>query len=430
MLLSYVQHRSIKRRLRASLAGMLAFAAMMVLLPLSPTNAAIPASERAFLQSLFVNTHGDAWVDKTNWNGAAGTECTWARITCNADESHVIEIVLNNNNLVGTLPTTINQMSALRRFVVALNHLEGPIPSFNTLTELQVFNASFNTLNGPIPPLAGLTALREFEAAVNQLSGSIPSFNELTTLEFFNVGKNRLTGSIPAFSGLSSLRSFIVADNQLTGSIPSLSGLTALQFFVVGNNQLTGAIPAVPSPSALTANISQVCPNQLTVSPDADWDAATPGATWDVGCIAARQQQFLAFGAAPTLTVGGTGVVTATATPPPGSTAPVNYSSLTPIVCSVNPLNGAVSVSAQAFAGDVCSITADIAGDTVFNSATQVQQSTSIEAAAIAVAVTVPTLGQWALIMLAIVLGIMAAITLGASALAAQRARRSNDTVW
>lgn len=38
--------------------------------------AAIPASERQALLDLYASTNGAGWTTKTNWNGAAGTECT------------------------------------------------------------------------------------------------------------------------------------------------------------------------------------------------------------------------------------------------------------------------------------------------------------------------------------------------------------------
>jgi hypothetical protein len=413
-------------------AFMVAFMGVLATIAMSTiSHAAIPDTERAVLQALFTSTNGEAWTDKTNWNGAPGTECTWARITCNADESHVVEIVLNNNNLAGALPATMNRMSALRVFVVSLNHLEGPIPPLNGLTALQVFVASFNALSGPIPALDGLIALREFNVGVNQISGPIPSINELTALELFLVGSNRLTGPIPALSGLTSLRNFNVVNNQLVGSIPSLSGLTSLQFFNVANNQLTGALPSVPSPSALSLDGSQLCPNQLTVSIDTDWDAATRGATWDVDCTAALPQQVLSFGVAPTLAVGGTGTVVATVRPSPGSTAPIVYSSATPSVCSVDAASGLVTVLPAGIEGSVCAIAADKANDATINSAVQVQQSIVIQAAVVVVVdVAVPTLSEWMLMLLAMALVVIVALNLGASALAVRRARRINGRVW
>ena len=47
----------------------------------SIATAAIPASERAVLVDLYTSTQGQGWVSATNWNGAAGTECTWFGIT-------------------------------------------------------------------------------------------------------------------------------------------------------------------------------------------------------------------------------------------------------------------------------------------------------------------------------------------------------------
>jgi hypothetical protein len=152
-----------------------------------------------------------------------------------------------------------------------------------------------------------------------------------------------------------------------------------LRFFRVENNQLTGAIPAVPAPiNSLATAGSDLCPNQLTVSLNASWDDATPGATWNIGCTAARRGQTLTFGVAPTLTVGGSGTVTATATPLPNSANPVVYASLTLEVCSVNAASGLVTVQPGASDDDTCTVTADKAGDATANSAPQVRQNITI----------------------------------------------------
>jgi Fibronectin type III domain len=368
------------------------------------SHAVIPASERAVLRALYTSTGGAGWTTSTNWNGAAGTECTWFGVTCNAGDANVTQINLGSNNLVGTLPATLNQMNALQVFDVSFNQLSGTIPALTGLTALRDFYAynnqltgsmptltgltaledfrvHNNQLTGSIPALAGLTALTRFYAYLNQLTGSIPALTGLTALGVFFVDNNQLTGSIPALTGLSALRSFHVYDNQLTGSIPSLSGLDALQFFSVNNNQLTGAIPAVPAPiNALVVGLSDLCPNQLTVSVDAAWDAATPGATWDIGCTAALPNQTLSFGVAPTLLVGGTGTVTASAAPLPNSINPIVFASLTPLVCSVNAASGLVTVLPAAVVSSTCTLTADKAGDTTANSAPQVQQSITITA--------------------------------------------------
>jgi hypothetical protein len=367
---------------------------------------AIPTAERQFLIDLYTSANGPGWNTGTNWNGAVGTECTWFGITCSSGNANVTIINLSTNNLIGTLPTTLNSLTALQLFDVNNNQLTGAIPSLANLSALQVFNIGFNQLTGAIPPLAGLTALQVFYAnnnqlvgvipplagltalqvfdvGINQLVGAIPSLAGLTALQIFYVSFNQLTGAIPPLTGLAALQYFSVVSNQLTGAIPPLAGLTALQVFRVENNQLTDSIPPVPSPTnSLTAGGSALCPNQLTVSVDVAWDAATGSTPWSTGCTAALVGQALNFGAPPTLAAGGAGTVVATPTPLPGSANSIVYSSLTPLVCSVNANSGLVTVLPAALAGDVCTIAADKAGDATHNSAPQAIQSIAVTAVA------------------------------------------------
>ncbi len=382
---------------------------------------AIPASERAVLIDLYNSTNGAGWATRANWRNAAntdfnavGTECTWIGVGCSAGDANVIVFGLAVNNLTGTLPATLNQLTRLRDFVVSGNAIGGAIPSLAGLSALRIFyvngnqltgampnlseslalinfRAGNNQLTGPIPSLTGLTALADFSVEVNQLSrplpnlsglnqlrtfsannnqltGLIPNFGVLNELIVFDAHNNRLTGAIPSLAGLPLLRSIEVQNNQLSGAIPSLAGLTDLRAVRVENNQLSGALPILPSPSPLETGQSDLCENQLTISANADWDAATPGATWDIGCIAPRPQQVLTFGAAPTLLVGGSGAVSASATPTTTDTSVV-YASLTPLVCSVNPASGLVNVLPAAIAGNICTISADKVGTPAINSA-------------------------------------------------------------
>ena len=175
----------------------------------------IPSSERTALLDLYTSTNGASWTTSTGWNGAVGTECSWFGVTCNASPS-VTEINLNGNNLTGSLPSDLNN-----------------------LTSLVTFDVTSNQLTGSIPALTGLSSLAGFFVTSNQLTGSIPALTGLTSLASFDVNSNQLTGSIPPLTGLTSLAFFDVTSNQLTGSIPPLTGLTSLAFFDVDTNQLT-----------------------------------------------------------------------------------------------------------------------------------------------------------------------------------------------
>jgi len=215
--------------------------------------AAIPASERQALLDLYASTNGTAWTNSSNWNGAAGTECTWYGVLCDPMEGHVFQIDLPQNNLVGILP------------------------SLGALTNMIHFEAGGNKLSGSIPQLSGLTALVHFGVHDNLLEGEIPSLSGMTSLAVFSVHGNQLTGAIPLLSGLTNLHIFYVHDNKLTGKLPALDGLAALENFNVSNNQLTGPVPTPPT--SLMPSGSSLCGNGLESSGDSGIDAAWTAAT-------------------------------------------------------------------------------------------------------------------------------------------------------
>ncbi len=408
--------------------AMMATSALALLL--SPTaNAAIPSTERAALVALYQSTQGLTWANTTNlWtvSAAAGNECTWFGVVCTATNTGhtVTELNLNANSLAGTLPagladlpslqylrlrgnqlvgsTTVlgnltqlryvdlggnqfvgnlpalSSLPALQVFAAPGNLLAGRIPALTGLTNLQVLWLSGNELTGPIPPLTGLTSLQMFYVEGNLLTGELPSLVGLTNLQSFYAGGNRLTGAISALTGPTALRHYRVEGNQLTGGLPSLAALSALEVFAISGNQISGAVVPVPTTNVLVTDMSALCPNQLTVSTDAAWDAATPGAVWSTGCTAPLPQQVLTFGPVPTLVVGGSGTVAVTSNPAPGSAAPILYLSLTPTVCSVNGSTGLATVLANVPMGSICTVAANKAGDATINSALQVAQAIKI----------------------------------------------------
>jgi hypothetical protein len=80
-----------------------------------------------------------------------------------------------------------------------------------------------NQLTGSIPPEIGnLTNLTWLDLRINQLTGSIPpEIGNLTNLTLLVLESNQLTGSIPPEIGnLTNLTKLWLADNQLTGEIP------------------------------------------------------------------------------------------------------------------------------------------------------------------------------------------------------------------
>ncbi len=262
-------------------------------------SAAISASERAALIALYNATGGDIWTDSSGWktepldtDGFAmpGTEGGWYGITVTADQ--VTSIALNANNLSGSIPGELFNLSNLQFLYFSTNHLTGSIPAqIGSLSSLVGIDLGYNELTGIIPvELGSLSGLQAITLCSNQLTGSIPAeIGNLSNLQVLNLYVNQLSGSMPSELGnLSNLQVLYLNGNQLTGSIPtqlgslnlltnlnlsfnglsgsiptelgSLSNLTSLE---LNNNQLTGSIPTQLGSLSNLTNL-ELSNNQLT----------------------------------------------------------------------------------------------------------------------------------------------------------------------
>ncbi|MEO6326675.1 MAG: fibronectin type III domain-containing protein, partial [Thermoanaerobaculia bacterium] len=222
---------------------------------------AIPATQRTALLDLFAATNGAGWTQKTGWGGPSGTECGWYGVSCDPPLTKVLTVNLGNNNLVGTIPSTIDNLTDALNIILRGNSLSGIIFPATGLTNLQQLDLSGNLLTGSIPALS--PSLQFLDLGYNQLSGSIPSLAGLTNLSNLFLDDNALTGGFPSLTGLSSLQNVDLRNNQLSGAIPSFSSSSLLQLFA-DDNDLSGGIPALSGlPSLSKLGLSR---NHLTGS--------------------------------------------------------------------------------------------------------------------------------------------------------------------
>ena len=127
--------------------------------------------------------------------------------------------------------------------------LWGECYSIENTTELHLGN---NQLIGSIPPEIGnLTNLTYLGLYLNQLTGSIPpEIGNLTNLTWLDLGNNGLTSSIPPEIGnLTNLTHLNLRYNQLNGEIPeSICDLkmnwSSTWSFTIYNNQLCPPYPS------------------------------------------------------------------------------------------------------------------------------------------------------------------------------------------
>jgi hypothetical protein len=184
----------------------------------------MPAIERAALIALYNSTNGDNWSDNGGWDGALGTECSWYGVTCTGDS--VTRLSLDYNQLTGSIPVELGNLTNLIELSLSVNQLTGSIPSeLGNLTNLQRLDLYSNQLSGSIPSeLGNLTNLTSLNLYSNQLSGSIPSeLGNLTALTSLDLQKNELSGEIPKeLMNLDPLFYLNICDNHLYSTYPDL----------------------------------------------------------------------------------------------------------------------------------------------------------------------------------------------------------------
>lgn len=198
----------------------------------SPVYGKISRRESDALRTLFNAAGGSNWLKIDNWQGAPGTENTWYGISCNADNTTVLKIDLRGNNLEGTLPPDLSDLSNLRTLLLSNNQLKNIHKDLGKLSKLTTLDLSNNQLTGAIPAwIAKLKNLKRLNLSNNWLSGQVPSWiGDMKNLEELILDGNKLSGPIPAQVGnLSRLKVLKIGHNRMIGEIPSpLSSLIHL----------------------------------------------------------------------------------------------------------------------------------------------------------------------------------------------------------
>lgn len=238
------------------------------------------------------------------------------------------------NNLEGPIPS-LSAIPTLNEFNVGFNHLSGEIPDISSNPELTRFWVENNELTGNVPDISSNTRLKSLNLENNQLSGEFPSCPQETILRQLKVGNNKFHsmtaistcmgldsiemssafdagGDMPDISRMLQLRTFIGNNNGFTGSFPSLPpGISVLD---ISHNNFSGRVPALPEyllyttisridigfnsfvgnlpqlddgeggVSVYNPRISRVCPNQLDLTSNAEWDVITNTSPWFLDC--------------------------------------------------------------------------------------------------------------------------------------------------
>ncbi|KAI3775773.1 hypothetical protein L1987_45526 [Smallanthus sonchifolius] len=220
--------------------------------------------------------------------------CKWARVGC-SDEQRVTRIQIGHQNLQGTLPPTLKNLTQLERLELQHNNISGPLPSLTGLSSLQVlmlsnnmftsippdfftgmsslqsveidnnpfaswvipesikdastlqnFSAVSANINGTIPNFfgpEGFPGLVNLHLALNNLEGELPMSLSGSQIESLWVNGQKLSGEIYVIQNMTFLKEIWLHSNSFSGPLPDFSGLKGLEVFSVRDNSFTGPVP-------------------------------------------------------------------------------------------------------------------------------------------------------------------------------------------
>ncbi|KAJ0728227.1 putative transferase, protein kinase RLK-Pelle-LRR-IX family [Helianthus annuus] len=212
------------------------------------------------LSSLLIHAHSqtDAEVmfslkkalNPPNLDWSDPDPCKWAHVVC-SDDNRVTRIQIGHQNLQGTLPPTLSNLTQLERLELQWNNISGPLPGLNGLASLQVLMISNNMFTSiPNDFFTGMSSLQSLELDNNPFAKWVipESLKDASTLQNFSAVNANIMGTIPEFFGSDSFPGLVnlhLAINGLEGKLPmSLSG-SQLESLWVNGNKLSGKIDVI-----------------------------------------------------------------------------------------------------------------------------------------------------------------------------------------
>ncbi|KAH7533984.1 hypothetical protein FEM48_Zijuj04G0189700 [Ziziphus jujuba var. spinosa] len=186
--------------------------------------------------------------------------CNWKHVGCSEDK-RVTRIQIGHQDLEGTLPLNLQNLTGLQRLELQWNKISGPLPSLSGLSSLQVLMLSNNQFSSiPSDFFAGMTSLQSLEIDNNPFEAwQIPeTLSNASVLQNFSANSANITGKIPDFFGADvfpSLSILHLAFNNLEGEFPkSFSGSQIQSLWVNGqggDNKLGGTIDVIQNMTLL-----------------------------------------------------------------------------------------------------------------------------------------------------------------------------------
>lgn len=196
----------------------------------------VPSNEMAGLEYLYNSTNGDNWIWRGpvgQWNFTDGSNpCVipWQGVTCSCvtqgfdDVCNVVELILEDYYLHGTLPEELSLLSSLQHFDVSSNLIRSTVPtSVGKMSSLTLLNINTNLISGTLPPeMETMSSLVYLNLEFTRTNGSIvpPFLCQMTQLTYISMKATFHTGTLPTCVGqFISLVKLKLEINSITGTV-------------------------------------------------------------------------------------------------------------------------------------------------------------------------------------------------------------------
>jgi Leucine-rich repeat (LRR) protein len=200
--------------------------------------------EKEVLSTFFSALNGGAWSENKGWNDPGASICEYYGIECMPGTESIQSIDLENNGLIGNVPTAIFRLPNLKAIKLKSNRIqfsfEG-IENANKLEKLHLSETGATSVKG----IGMAKSLKYLHLTGNEIATVPSELYELTGLEEIFLNYNNMRGTLSSDIGkLTNLRGLYMFRNQITGQIPTQIGkLQNLEVLALAENFLTGTIP-------------------------------------------------------------------------------------------------------------------------------------------------------------------------------------------
>jgi Leucine-rich repeat (LRR) protein len=192
------------------------------------------------------------------------------------------ELDIRFNNLGGRLPTELDRLTNLERFLCSDNAFTGPVPEFTALRNLKTLRMGDNKMVGTLPSFSRNPVLESLELSHNNMAGTIPTTllnaADPSLTIFLDLSENSLTGQIPSELVRFSDMTLLLRNNQIEEIPPELCALEHWNGGDVGNFGCDGILCPPGSVSAY-GRASRKLDIECTSCPTSHFGQTTCGAS-------------------------------------------------------------------------------------------------------------------------------------------------------